>query len=106
MRMADAYKGALKILRRYAKENPGKTVPINGNKVPVEEVTQELSKVVSWVHPEMMTDDLVKVVRCAKCINYKSYHKKNVFKAPSFKMCSLDRVKQTPDYYCARGEEK
>lgn len=106
MKMSDAYLGSIKVLKRYAKENPGKLVPVNDTKVSIDEVVDALKKVHAWVHPELVSESLVKVVRCKNCRNYKSYRKKGVYKAPSFKMCCLDRTKREPDFFCAQGEER
>lgn len=103
--MVDVYRIAIKVLKRSSKENPEKTFTNQkGETVTIQEVVSGLESVVKWIHPEITTEDIVRVVRCKKCRHYKTYKKKGAFKATPFKACSLDMKKRDPMFYCGSGE--
>lgn len=107
VRVIDVYRIAIKVLRRQQKENPSKTFTNQqGETATIQDVVSGLEGVVKWIHPELTTKDITKVVRCKKCRHYKTYKKKGAFKATPFKACSLDMKRRDPMFYCGDGEEK
>ena len=71
-----------------------------------ENLKLELAKLKGWAYPELSTEDIVRVVRCAKCKYYKQYKKKGDPKAAPFYACSLNMLKRAADFYCGEGKEK
>lgn len=99
------YKLSIRVLKKALKDNPGKTFTNKqGQTVTIEEVAQGLESVVKWIHPELTTEDIVRVVRCERCQHYKTYKKKGAFKATPFKACELDMKRRPPMFYCRDGE--
>lgn len=107
MRVVDLYKLAIKLLKRQQAENPQKkfTSP-SGEVVYIGDIVNALEKVVSWIHPELSSDDIAKVVRCNRCKHYKTYRKKGAFKPQTFKACCLDMRPRDPMFFCKDGEER
>lgn len=105
--MVDVYKIAIKVLRSKQKETPNKTFTNkDGCTVTIQEVLSGLENIVKWIHPELTTEDIARVVRCKKCRYYRTYKKKGAFKATPFKACSLDMKRRDPMFYCGSGEVK
>lgn len=71
-----------------------------------ETAMEECRKLQGWVYPALTTEDIQKVVRCKNCMWYKKYKKKDDRKSLPVWMCSKDRIKRDPDFYCKGGEEK
>lgn len=69
-------------------------------------VTEELSKLKSWVYPDLTTEDMVAVTRCKNCRHYKEYKKKDAFKPKAVYACSRTKLKCSKEFFCADGESK
>jgi hypothetical protein len=107
MKQVDIYRLAVKLLRKMAKENPGKSFTNSaGEKATIDDVANELDKVSKWLYKDFHTEDIDKVVRCKKCKYYKKYKKKGAFKAQVFQACSKDMKKRDPMFFCKDGEER
>ena len=105
VRMVDIYKLAIKLLKKQAAENPGKTFTNSaGEKVSIKQVAEELNKVTQWMYEELRTEDIEKVVRCKYCKHYKKYKKKGALKAVAFYACSKDMKKRDPMFFCKDGD--
>ena len=107
MKMRDIYHMVIKVLRKQAKDCPGKGFTnSSGKRVTIEELANSLEDVVQWMYHDLNTKDITKVVRCENCINYKKFRKKNAYKANEFYACRLDMKRRDPMYYCKDGEER
>lgn len=107
MKQVDVYRLAVKLLKKAAKENPGKVfVNSAGEKVTIEEIADGLDKISKWLYKDFHTEDIDKVVRCKKCKFYRRYKKKGAFKAVAFYACSKDMQKRDPMFFCKEGEER
>ena len=91
MRQVDVYRLAVKLLRKMAKENPGKSFTNSaGETATIEDIADALDKMSKWLYKDFHTEDIDRVVRCKKCKFYKKYKKKGAFKAQAFQACSKD----------------
>lgn len=107
MKQVDVYRLAVKLLKKMAKDNPGKSFTNSaGEKATIDDVANELDKVSKWLYRDFYTEDIDKVVRCKKCKHYKKYKKKGAFKARVFQACSKDMKKRDPMFFCKDGEER
>lgn len=107
MKQVDIYRLAVKLLRKMAKENPGKSFRNSaGEKVTVEDIADSLDKISKWLYKDFHTEDIEKVVRCQKCKFYKKYKKKDTFKPQVFQACSKDMKQRDPMFFCKDGEER
>lgn len=107
MRMIDVYRLTIKLLKKMAKENPGKSFTnSSGEKATIEEIAYALDKVSKWLYKDFHTEDVDRVVRCKRCKFYKKYRKKNGFKSQVFQACSKDMKNRDPMFFCRDGEEK
>lgn len=107
MKQVDIYRLAVKLLRKMAKENPGKSFTNSaGEKATIDYVANELDKVSKWLYKDFHTEDIDKVVRCKNCKYYKKYKKKGAIKASVFWACSRDMQKRDPMFFCKDGEER
>ncbi len=103
IRVADAYRIAIKTLE----EMPSKSLKSkSGQRVTTHEVAAILRTVLHWCHPELTSQDIQKVTRCEKCKHYHRYKQKNAFKPQVIYMCSKDRTRRSPDFFCKDGVEK
>lgn len=106
MRMIDVYRLAVKLLKKMAKENPGKSfINSAGEKATIEEVADALDKVSKWLYKDFHTEDIDKVVRCKRCRFYKKYKKQGEFKPKVFMACSKDMKRHDSMFFCKDGEE-
>lgn len=106
MKQIDVYRLAVKLLKKIAKENPGKSFTNSaGEKATIEEVVNSLDKVSKWVYKDFYTEDIDRVVRCKRCKFYKKYKKKDGFKSQVFQACSKDMKKRDPMFFCKDGKE-
>lgn len=107
MRQVDVYRLAVKLLRKMAKENPGKSFTNSaGEKATIGDIADALDNVSKWLYKDFHTEDIDKVVRCKKCKFYKKYKKKGVFKPQVFQACSKNMKEHDPMFFCKDGEEK
>lgn len=107
MKQVDIYRLAVKLLRKMAKENPGKSFTNSeGERATIDDVADELDKVSKWLYKDFHTEDIDRVIRCKKCRYYKKYKKKGAIKASVFWACSRDMQKRDPMFFCKDGEEK
>ena len=107
MKQVDIYRLAVKLLRKMAKENPGKSFTnSDGEKATIDEVADALDNLSKWLYKDFHTEDITKVVRCKKCKYYKKYKKKGEFKAQIFQVCSKDMQKRSPMFFCKDGDER
>lgn len=106
MKQVDVYKLAVKLLKKMAKETPGKSFTNSaGEKVTIEEIADALDKVSKWLYKDFHTEDIDKVVRCKKCKFYKKYKKRGEFKPKAFMACSKDMKRRDSMFFCKDGEE-
>lgn len=104
MKAADAYRLAIKLLKRMSTEHPSKVFTNkDGDKATILDVADHLERVVKWVSPELETRDIVRVVRCKNCIYYKKYRRKGAYKTVPFMACSKDMKKREPTFFCKDG---
>lgn len=106
VKVVNLYKLAIKLLKRQAEENPGKKFTNSeGESATIRDVADSLEKVVSWIHPELLSQDIQAVVRCKRCVHYKAYRKKGESKGAVFRACDIDHMKRDPMFFCKDGEE-
>lgn len=74
--------------------------------IPPKQVSADLTDLLGWISPDLECKDIVRVVRCKNCDNYKRYRKKNAFKAVPFYACSLDMSRRDPEFFCKDGIRK
>lgn len=108
MKLSDAYKLAVKLLRRQAESNPKKTfTSLDGEKVTIADVADKLETVSKWVYPELSADDIELVVHCRNCRYYKRFKKKgDLLKARAFFACTKDMSRRDPEFFCKDGDRK
>lgn len=108
MKLSDAYKLAVKLLRRQAESNPKKTFTSpDGEKVTIADVADKLETVSKWVYPELSVDDIELVVHCRNCRYYKQFKKKgDLLKARAFFACTKDMSHRDPEFFCKDGDRK
>lgn len=108
MKLSDAYKLAVKLLRRQAESNPKKTFTSpDGEKVTIADVADKLETVSKWVYPELSADDIELVVHCRNCRYYKRFKKKgDLLKARAFFACTKDMSHRDPEFFCKDGDRK
>ena len=104
MKLINAYKLAVKLLKRQAKDNPGKTFTSpDGEKMTISDVANKLGMVSKWVYPGLDSDDITCVVRCKKCIYYKKYRNNKGIKSQTFRACSKGMSRRSEDFFCKDG---
>lgn len=108
MKLSDAYKLAVKLLRRQAESNPKKTFTSpDGEKVTIKDVADRLEILAKWVYPELSADDIELVVHCRNCRYYKRFKKKgDLLKARAFFACTKDMSHRDPEFFCKDGDRK
>lgn len=107
MRQVDVYRLAVKLLRKMAKETPGKSFTNSaGETATIEDIADALDKMSKWLYKDFHTEDIDRVVRCKKCKFYKKYKKKGSFKAQVFQACSKDMKRRDPMFFCKDGDER
>lgn len=107
LKQVEVYRLAVKLLRKMAKENPGKTYTNSeGEKATIDYVADELDKVSKWLYKDFHTEDIDRVVRCKRCIHYKKYKKKGALKSSVFWACCKDMQKRDPMFFCKDGAEE
>ena len=107
MRIKHAFGLAIKVLKQEAKVNPGKSYTNSqGEKATIEEVITAIKRLSAWVWPDLASEELVRVTRCKNCIHFKTYRKKDDYKALPFKACSSNRNQRDPEFFCKNGEPK
>lgn len=106
MKLSDAYKLAVKLLKRQAESNPKKTFTSpDGEKVTIADVADKLETVSKWVYPGLSSDDVTLVVRCKKCKFYKKFKKKgDTLKPKIIYACSKDMKPRDPMFFCGEGD--
>lgn len=104
MRTLDTLNISLKVLKTQSKATPNKTFSKGSETIPIGAVVNSLERLIGWCSNDLDTGDMVQVVPCAKCIHYKRFRKKNVFKATVFRACELDMQRRQPDFYCKDGD--
>lgn len=105
--MTDVYKVAIRCLKQLDKQNPNKTFRnSNGESLSLKQVISEISRVAAWMYPELSGDEIVKVVRCKDCQNFKTYKQKGVLKPRPFRACKYDLDRRDPEFYCKDGFER
>lgn len=108
MKLSDAYKLAVKLLKQQAESNPKKTFTSpDGEKVTIADVADKLETVSKWVYPELSADDIELVVHCKNCRYYKRFKKKgDLLKARAFFACTKDMSRRDPEFFCKDGDRK
>lgn len=105
VRMFEVYKLAVKLLRGLSKQQPEKSFTnSDGETLTIADVANYLNGVSSWMFKDLAAEDIEKVVRCKRCVNYKRFKKKGDIKSPAFYACKLDMKKRDPMFYCKDGE--
>lgn len=103
IRVADAYRVAIKTLE----EMPAKSLKSkSGQRVTTHEVAATLRTVLHWCYPNLTDQDIQRVVRCKNCEHYHRYKQKDEFKPQVVYMCSKDKSRRPPDFFCKDGVEK
>lgn len=108
MKLSDAYKLAVKLLKQQAELNPKKTFTSpDGERVTIADVADKLETVSKWVYPELSADDIELVVHCKNCRYYKRFKKKgDLLKARAFFACTKDMSRRDPEFFCKDGDRK
>lgn len=104
MRTIDTLNIALKVLKQQYKVTPNRTFSKGSETLSLKSVIDSLERLVDWCCADLDTSDITKVVPCSKCVHYKRYKKKNVFKAEVFRACELDMKRRQPNFYCKDGD--
>lgn len=104
MKIKDALKIAIKVLNEQPPERSFKSS--SGQHSSVKEVVTALTLICKWAYKDLDSSDLEVVVHCKDCVHYKKYRKKNVFKSDTVWLCSLDKTKKWPEFYCKEGNHK
>lgn len=99
MKIKDALKIAVKVLNEQPPERSFKA----GS---VAEAAKALNTILRWAYPELDSANIKQVVHCKDCVYYKKYRKKNAFKSDTIWLCSVDKTKKWPDFYCKEGIHK
>ena len=103
IKISDAYRIAIKTLE----ELPPKSLKSkSGQRVNTHEVAAILRTVLHWCYPELTSQDIQRVVRCKGCKNYHRYKQKNAIKPQIVYMCSKDKIRRPPEFFCKDGVEK
>ena len=106
MNLKEAFSICAKLLREKSKENPGGVIVTDGKKVPYTQAAQELKRVCEWTYPALRTGDIQRIVHCKDCTFYKRYRKKGSLKREVKRLCSIDRIERSPDFFCKNGREE
>ena len=104
MKLNEIFEAASIALAKRAKENPESGLKHNGVKITYDYLAKELKNTSIWCYKGEV--DIIKVVRCKRCANYKLYRRKNDLKSKECYLCKLDKQKKSPDHYCGYGVEK
>lgn len=104
MKTKDALKIAVKVLKELPADRSFKSV--SGQKATAAEASQSIQRLIKWAYEDLDSGDMELVVHCKNCQNYKRYKKKGVFKPEIIKMCSLDKIKRDPEFFCKSGVRK
>ena len=107
MKQSSIFKLAIKLLKQEAKSNPTRSfVNSEGERVTIKDVANELDKVSKWLYRGLSTEDIARVVRCKNCKYYKKHNKTDSLKGSSYYICSKDKQRRDPMFYCTDGEER
>lgn len=106
MNLKEAFFICVQLLKEKAKENPGGGITVAGEKIPYTQAVQEMKRVCEWTYPELSTGDVQRVVHCERCTFYKRYRKKGSLKKTVKRLCSLNHIERSPDFFCKDGKEK
>lgn len=104
MKTKDALKIAVKVLKGLPPEQSFKNS--TGERATSAEVVQSLQRLAKWAYEGLDSDDMELVVHCKDCTHYKRYKKKGALKSDIVRMCSLDKVKRTPEFFCKDGAKE
>lgn len=104
MKTKDALKIAVKVLKELPPERSFRNAA--GQKATPAEVVQSLQKLIKWAYEDLDSDEMELIVHCGKCQYYKKYKKKGAFKSNVIHMCSLDKIKREPSFFCKLGVKK
>lgn len=105
MNLKEAFSICVKLLREKAKENPEGSIPVGGKRIYYAQAAQEMKRVCEWTYPELRTGSIQRVVHCEDCTFYKRYRKKSSPKREVKRMCSIDHIERSPDFFCKNGME-
>lgn len=105
MKLSDILQLAVKLLSMQAEKNPAKTFTKNGKTMSITQVVESLNELRSWLYPDLVTEDVCKVVRCKRCMYYRKFRTKGM-KSQEFMACKLDMKKRDPMFFCKDGEER
>ena len=104
MKLNEIFEAASIALSKMAKENPEAGLKHNGAKITYDFLAKELQNTAIWCYKGEV--DIIKVIRCKNCENYKLFKKKNNPKSQGCYLCKLDKQKKSPDLYCGYGINK
>ena len=104
MKVRDALKIAIKVLNEQPPERSFKNS--SGQRSSIKDVITALTLICKWAYKDLDSSDLEVVVHCKNCVHYKKYKKKDAFKSDVVWLCSLDKTKRYPEFFCKEGSRE
>ena len=99
MRLLDGFQITKWLLQKELEANPEKRYKkSNGQVFYLKDVLVMFNKLVSWVYPDLTDEDIVRVIRCKRCIHHKKINGKMC--------CSITGKAKENAGYCDEGCEK
>lgn len=96
MRYNHILKACKHVLQKQYEAKPNGGIIIDEQKLTYKSILEGVEKLIHWVHPELESESLVKVICCKDC---QYWQKKN-------SMCLKTELKRNEGFFCKDGEHK
>lgn len=106
MRLKTILTVCMKLLYSKERENPGGAFKTPHGDIPYGEASSELKRVRDWACPGLQTGDIQLIVHCKDCRHYRKYRKRNSAKPIIKRICEVDGIERSPDFFCKNGDRE